>query len=177
MKPFLIILVVATLPFLSSCHLFDNEPELPPITTEGKGTFGCLVNGKLFLPDAPFGYGTGVRAELYKDDTLSAVNIYAGNSTIKESFFISILDEPFLQTGYTYDLTDTTRCGIEYLTYMLIPSCDYVKVISGSVKLLKFEVTSTPKIIAGTFELTASSVDCKDTIIVTQGRFDISDVQ
>jgi hypothetical protein len=26
--------------------------KLPPLTTEGKGTFGCLVNGKAWLPES-----------------------------------------------------------------------------------------------------------------------------
>ncbi len=92
MKTLFTILAIASLASLSSCDLFDNEPELPPITTEGKGTFGCYVNGNLFLPEAPSGYGNGIRAELFKNSTLTSVNIYAGNSSTKQTFIIAILD-------------------------------------------------------------------------------------
>jgi hypothetical protein len=177
MKAFLTILILATLLALSSCQLFDNEHELPPITTEGKGTFGCLVNGKVFLPEAPWGYGSGVSAELFKNDTLSSVNIYAGNTNTRQTLFISVLDEPEIMIGKLYDLTDTTKCGFHYVDYSGSFTCDYESLISGHLQFLKFDVTNTTKIIAGTFELTSSSVDCKDMTIVTKGRFDISDVQ
>jgi hypothetical protein len=39
--------------FLQSCDLFgtiDNKDKLPPATQEGNHTFGCLVNGSLWLP-------------------------------------------------------------------------------------------------------------------------------
>ena len=32
--------------FYSACN--EDEDELPPVTMEGKNTFGCLVNGKVF---------------------------------------------------------------------------------------------------------------------------------
>jgi hypothetical protein len=28
-----------------------QQQQLPPITTEGKNTFGCLVNGEVWLPE------------------------------------------------------------------------------------------------------------------------------
>ncbi len=176
MKTLFTILTIASLVFLSSCDLFDNDPELPPITTEGKGTFGCYVNGKLFLPKAPFGYGTGSRAEILINDTINAVNIYASNTDANENIFISILDKPGLLIDKTYDLTDANRCGFEYLNYNTTPSCRYTEVISGSIKLLKFEVTNPQRmIISGTFELTAKNVECGE-ISITSGRFDISAV-
>jgi len=35
----------------------DPEPELPPITHEGKNTFGCLVNGKVWVAEVDGGFG------------------------------------------------------------------------------------------------------------------------
>ena len=155
MKTIFTILAITSLAFASSCNLFDNDPELPPITTEGKGTFGCYINGKIFLPKAPFGYGTGGRAELLINNTINAVNIYASNNIAKENIFISILDKPNLIVGNTYSLTDASCCGFEYLNYNITPSCRCTEVISGSLKLLKFNTTNAQSmIIAGTFEIT-----------------------
>jgi hypothetical protein len=178
MKIFFTALSITLLLFFGSCDLFDNEPELPPITTEGKGTFGCYVNGALFLPDAPSGFGRGVRAEFLKNDTLSSVNIYATNSNAHKSLIIAVLDEPDFRIGYTYDLDDVNCCGIQYIDFSGIPSSTYRELIRGTIKFLKFDVNNPQKpIIAGTFEFSASSPDCPGTLNVTSGRFDISDVQ
>ncbi len=176
MKIFFTVLSIAALLFFSSCDLFNNEPELPPITAEGKGTFGCLVNGKLFLNEGVSGYGNGLYAELQTATDVARIVIYSGNSSTKQNLILSIRDKPTLQVGKVYDLSDSIFL-LDYTEYKKIPSCSYRTAISGNVKLLKFDVTNASKIIAGTFEFTASSIDCKDTITVTQGRFDISDVQ
>ena len=180
MKILSVILIVTTFIFLSSCDLFNmkHDPKLPPLTTEGNDTFGCLVNGNLFLPEAPFGYGTGVYAELQgvNTDTVG-INLYATNSTTDHNLIISIFDTPTLQVGKIYNLSDA-KFFVDYTDYSNTPSCTYKKVISGDLKLLKFDITN-PKhmIIAGIFEFDASSADCTDTVNVTQGRFDVSDFQ
>jgi hypothetical protein len=45
---------IIMLMILSSCEgIFnsDDEPKLPPITTSAAETFGCKIDGKVFLPD------------------------------------------------------------------------------------------------------------------------------
>ena len=178
MKTIFTILIITSIAFISSCDLSENDPELPPITAEGKGTFGCYVNGNLFLPAAPLGYGTGVRAELQfgSVDTVG-VNIYATNSGQHKNLLISIYDSPTLQVGKVYDLSDPSFF-VQYLDPRGEFSCTYREVISGSITLLKFEISNPHgKIIAGTFKLSASSSGCNDTVVITNGRFDIGDVQ
>ncbi len=34
----------------SQCKKHNDEPQLPPITTTGAMTFGCKINGKVFVP-------------------------------------------------------------------------------------------------------------------------------
>jgi hypothetical protein len=50
---FSVILIVVTSSLLASCELLNikPKPKLPPITSEGKNTFGCRVNGKVWLPE------------------------------------------------------------------------------------------------------------------------------
>jgi hypothetical protein len=48
---FSLALLVSILQF-SGCDIFPTPKEkLPPITHEDKNTFGCLVNGKVWLPN------------------------------------------------------------------------------------------------------------------------------
>ena len=178
MKTLSTILAIASLAFLSSCDLFDNDPELPPITTEGKGTFGCYVNGKLFLNEGVSGFGNGLYAELQKTPDVARIVIYVSNSSAKQTLIMSIRDLPTLQVGKIYNLLSDPLFFFDYIDYSTTPSCTYtyMEVISGNIKLLKFEVTNPQRmIISGTFEFTASSVKCGE-ISITSGRFDISDV-
>jgi len=39
---------------LANCCEKDDDSRLPPISQTGEGTFGCLVNGKIWLPEGQF---------------------------------------------------------------------------------------------------------------------------
>ena len=79
--------------FYSACN--EDEDKLPPITMEGKNTFGCLVNGKVFVSKGRIG-NVGTYAEVqYVQDTIG-VNLYAMNSEADQSFVFSFYDSPDL---------------------------------------------------------------------------------
>lgn len=154
----------------------DSEPELPPVTTEGAGTFGCLVNDKLFLPDAPLGFGNGVFAELQAFPDTLGISIYATNSTTKQTLVMFFYGNPTLEVGKVYDLT-RPKFSVNYIDYSGDMSCRYQSIISGNVMLLKVDIANPERmIVSGTFDFVESSMDCQDTITVTDGRFDINDV-
>jgi len=44
------LLLLAILISFAECKKKTEEPELPPETTTGAMTFGCKVNGKVFVP-------------------------------------------------------------------------------------------------------------------------------
>lgn len=47
-----ILIPIIMLMILSSCEgIFNSEPALPPVTTTGENTFGCVIDGKGFLPN------------------------------------------------------------------------------------------------------------------------------
>lgn len=152
----------------SNCR---DEDELPPITMEGKNTFGCIVNGKLWLPEGTFGQ-SATHAEIYKRPDTLAVNIYASNSG--QSIFMSIIDMPDLKINETYDFSNNKCCGLQYLNFENSPSCSYEIPTSGHITLSKLDLNKG--IIAGTFEFKASSDECEDTVVITEGRFDIAEI-
>lgn len=159
------LLLLSILAF-STCR---DEDELPAITMEGKNTFGCLVNGKLWLREGRFGQ-SGTHADLQLASDTIGINLYASNAN--SSFIISIYDVPSLQTNKPYDLA-TGKYYTSYVSW-LSGTCDYDSIKSGSVTLSKFDRTNN--IISGIFEFTAYSPDCKETISVTDGRFDIAEI-
>lgn len=145
--------------------------EEPQVTPRGVGPFRCLVNGHLYLPDAPWGYGSGAYADIQTHpDTISVV-IYVNNSTTHQNLMMSFYDSPAPEVGKTYDLSDP-RFYVQYIGN----SCAYNKVSDGFVTLSKFQIANnTTFIVSGTFEFTASSDECTDTVVFADGRFNITE--
>ncbi|WP_276373927.1 hypothetical protein [Chryseolinea sp. H1M3-3] len=165
---YLYIVVLFILPVaLSTCR---DEDELPPITMEGKNTFGCKVNGKLWLPQGRAGQ-SGTHVDLtFPGDTV-VVNIYA--SAGESGFVISIYDVPNLQINKPYDLA-TDQYYTSYLNWSNGISCDSDSIISGNVTLSRFD--RPINIISGTFEFTTYSNECSGSVSITEGRFDIAEI-
>jgi hypothetical protein len=152
-----------------------QQQQLPPITTEGKNTFGCLVNGNVWLPEVTpyqmFVYpltssynpniGLDVKAtknidnQIYEGTSLQIINL--------DDTGVFILDSnlPIGSYGVYYDLSK----GCNYTT-------DSIQI--GTVEILKLDTSN--KIIAGTFEMKLWKNGC-DTINITEGRFDVKYAQ
>lgn len=165
------LLLLALITQVSSCNLFESvskKEELPPITQEGKNTFGCLVNGKVWLPKGydgtaninlsydPNFAGGSFNLSAYRIDSDRKQDILIGSDSLKVvgNFNFNSKDSPlalFFDTG--------TKCSYNE------PN-DYLQ---GKLQIRRLDVTN--RIIAGTFHFTAYKQNC-DSIKVTQGRFD-----
>ncbi|HEY0652706.1 MAG TPA: hypothetical protein VGD65_06240 [Chryseosolibacter sp.] len=171
---FSVLLLFVVLVTLPGCELIFQETEakselekLPAITSSGEHTFGCLVNGKAFVPYSGYrvyaNYGLkilqfgGTVVDPLKHDTAQWISMtLIQNGTEK------------IQPG-TYELTSPpyrdAKCSIK--------GCNYFEehITSGNVTLVRFDTIN--RILAGTFELTAEGNGC-EKISITDGRFDIS---
>ena len=148
---------------LSACIKTHIEPNLPPETQTGAKTFGCKVNGKVWVADAPFPLvrltGSWYKGSLYiyakrvKDNTnqyiyirrvnTNAIGTYLLNNSLNDQR--NIID---LKTGCDY-YTDSLNTG--HLTITRLDT------ING--------------IISGRFDFKIKQAGCPD-IEVTEGRFD-----
>ena len=157
--------------FYISCD--EDENKLPAITMEGRNTFGCLANGKLFTSKAPLGQ-PGVHAELAtnRQDT-TEITIYAGNYSTDQALSISFYDSPTLQVDKIYNLNNS-KFQVRYTEYGNAIPCTFESVKKGYIQLIKFDLNNN--IIAGTFEFDLLSIDCNREINISEGRFDISEV-
>ena len=153
--------------YLSACQ---KDDELPPVTLEGKNTFGCLVNGALWLPKGSFNV-PGTSAD-YTSGYFLTFN--AGNESSGFSFLVK---EP-LEINRNYDLADTAEVKAYYENEINGNVCIYADyhVLNGSLEIAKFSLAYQNKVLSGTFEFTTYNPDCGDTIKVTEGRFDIGDI-
>ena len=161
----------------SQCKKSDSSPpltelqKLPAITQGGLNTFGCLINGKAFVPggggilantlsvyyDPTFQGGKfAITAKYYFDNTNQTVNL--GADTINS-------------VG-TYNLQLHGRYGIFYVDGRT--SCDFSTLydppISGTLTITRFDTIT--RIISGTFSFKVATSRC-GTIDGTDGRFDV----
>jgi hypothetical protein len=158
----------------SSCKK-DYGPELPPETQEGKNTFGCKVNGEIWLPidndndwksgsyDARFSKIGGAYIGAGKDDGKSDTAIRINLDSIKEPFIgtININSGKTNRTGNYFSFSNNNS-GVEYYTDSLH---------TGSITFTRFDTVA--KIMSGRFEFKVKEAGGNGTVIITDGRFDL----
>lgn len=158
-----------------SCQLLDTPlpktelEKLPPATQEGKGTFGCLVNGKAWFTKSYTNAGGAYQ--------LGHLGIYGIVDIPHLSMGIDLWDiigRPILTTG-SYSLLATaphnaSASVFKSLTCMYGGSSSREDVLSGQLVISKLD--KSKYIVSGTFEFTIAHPGC-DTLRITDGRFDI----
>jgi len=178
----LVLVIVAFLMSMGSCKKDPVTPSnphdpntLPPLTHEGKNTFGCLVNGEVWVAYAPSSIGGTVAME--GSYTTSTGRFYLkgtkkiNESNIFENVRIRCLDVysvgeyninvPHDQVIGFSDYNGNHNCG----TYYNIESS------TGTISITYFSISQG--IISGTFEMNLINSSCPgDTIRITEGRFD-----
>jgi hypothetical protein len=162
---FLQILLLFTLSACDGCE--EELTTLPPETQTGANTFGCYVNGELFVNDgtAPW-MNKPVDAEYHRISTGIVLHSYS-------------------PTGYIYLVVEKSQPNVPMpisLAYY-IPNgqrdCDYYGGENiGEIMVTKLDTVN--RIISGRFQFPCYCLDrflianSNDTIInITEGRFDI----
>ncbi|HEY6437391.1 MAG TPA: hypothetical protein VIY47_12435 [Ignavibacteriaceae bacterium] len=158
----------------SRCKKSDAEPQLPPETTTGAGTFGCKVNGKIFIPKSGGGqpglyadyvyYNTGPGAGWY----LNIVAIY--NQSSNSTTVNIVTDSLFLEEGHIYDLKEKKGFAAGRYSYGL-NAYEMRMIDSGKMTIVKHD--QTKRILSGNFWFNAKSLFDTSIVKITEGRFDI----
>jgi Family of unknown function (DUF6252) len=149
----------------TSC--IDPSPEpnkLPRATQSGKNTFGCLVNGKVWVTST----STDAMA-FYQDGVLQISADLDGNGRDRG---ITMVVMGGLTQESSYDLANNpkTEAIIGWRNSSANCTYDRDKTLSGQLTITKLD--QVKYIIAGVFEFTTFVSGC-DTIKVTDGRFDL----
>ena len=168
----LAVVCVMTIFTFSQSKKKTEEPQLPPETTSGAMTFGCKVNGKVFVPKdgrgrpglfvqyVNLGAGPGggwflnIPASDWSISPIKGVNIETDSLLVSEGIdypfkYSKGFARAFYQEGEVYPKLDNDE---------------------GSLFIKKFDQTN--RIISGTFSFigTASS---GQKVYITEGRFDV----
>ena len=148
----------------------DPGNSLPPLTMEGKNTFGCLVNGEVwnaYVEQDVFG-AQKINAQYEILPDWEAFGISATKNIESENIYqVFILDIFYPKVGEnsivfdTRVFTDFGNCGDYHLDTLSTHTMTITK------------LDNIDFIVSGTFEFTVVNHDCPDTLRITDGRFDV----
>ncbi|MCW3073455.1 MAG: hypothetical protein JWP69_524 [Flaviaesturariibacter sp.] len=151
------------------------EDQLPPITQTGANTFGCLINGNVYIAKGYNGTGTpnpkiqfdiGLNGLPYLSIDAKQLN----KEHISEGqVFVAIANISGTGT-YTYPSSFNFSVGWnKYIANCGMLAFDTTIKQWGEANITKYDLTN--HIISGTFNFKYKTQTC-DTIRVTDGRFD-----
>jgi hypothetical protein len=171
-----------------SCKKHDDtvDPlsQLPPATTTGANTFGCLVNGQVFIPHAVANPGNNSTQCNYIYTNGGYYLTVAASNDNNSSYIVNVaLNTNLLaiSEGQTLKLENRNvagkACGLYGFVNASIITYQTTTIVSGQLHITKFDQTN--QIISGTFNFNAIRTDIlnSDTVHVTDGRFDMKYTQ
>ncbi len=169
----------------TGCKKKDPEPELPPATQTGANTFGCRLNGELWLPG---GYRNGAGRELkftlyfpYKGQFKGefALNASRQNDRVDDEVQLALNAVDHVGS-YALD-TDAAPYpwALPWLDQGMYNSSkptkgSYITSTAHTGTLTVTRLDTVAHVIAGTFSFTAKEIGGTKTFSVTDGRFDIN---
>jgi hypothetical protein len=171
------ILLIGLFGGLSSCGLFeteDDDPSLPPMTSEGAHTLGCLINNVLYVPRRADTYG------LEENLLARALTISSSFLELSDESSVTIFIEVFSRTSGTYDLKKPEQARViltRIIDQPLRTVCEYdslSNVVDGNVVIFGLGSKNGNLFAYGTFEFTLVKDGC-DSLKVTDGRYDLVD--
>ena len=186
MKKLFFILSLSGLFFLltaNSCkkHKHDvqsEESKLPPETQTGANTFGCLINGKAFLPKGS-GFGGPVLSCFYIHNTSTEQGYFFGltasdKSNTSDVYGIGIGTDSLQVSIGTHSLTNKGK-GNFYGLYSRVNNQGSNQYYTSSkdpgvITITKFD--EQKQIVSGTFHFNVVT-ETNDTLKITEGRFDM----
>lgn len=172
MKIQLLILISLILFLLTGCPILDppvpEDPTLPAITAEGAHTFGCLVDGEVWLRQPGSGISSHPVSASYSQGTLF-LNAWRMNDTIFEAFAIVLVDRFYGPDSILIKNFLDDDVSIKYTTRKK----DYYADISqpGYFVISTLDTIGN-RIVAGKFSFNAVN-DEGDRVEIRDGRFDV----
>lgn len=175
MKPNAWLLLLGVLLGLSQCKKKSPDPvdQLPPATQTGAGTFGCLVNGQVWMPQGNDGTSNyTVSYDTFPDGGLLEIATYRIDGPGVSDFqSLSLWTKQLNNPGaFSFQNTQTAIARFnDQKTNCFWRSSDPNTYRRGTLTLTRLDRQAG--IISGTFEFTLAKPGC-DSVRVTQGRFD-----
>jgi len=187
-------ILAGLLPFLSAALLLyacypdspsEYEPNtidytvLPPITQTGANTFGCKVNGKVWVPRVPYWAITYHRllSRFSEKDGIGSGSVVCNLEDDEQGIdnWMQVVFSPtYFNTGdYCYGVDSVYNAAQFRATNGERYSSDYHPTTNNCVSIHYLDTVNN--IISGTFEFTVynDTINLNDKIEITEGRFDL----
>lgn len=167
---YILFVFLSVLIFISCDDILDPDPpSLPEITTEGKGTYGCMVDGELWLPKGFLDFSGNPSASY--TELGGAFRLTAKINTEAK--------EELLNCSVTLDSVGVFPLNIhsKFKKYESSENENYCEYNIDTTMHHQIEILRLDKvedIISGTFEFTAICEEYQDTVRITDGRFDLN---
>jgi hypothetical protein len=179
-------ILVCTILFCTKCNCNKNvtspENQLPPATQTGANTFGCLINGRPFVPagsslsgpdlagtyqyifpNTPNGYVFNIHGTNKQNTSnITSVGFEFDSVSISQGIYSLGLRVNGQGGGGVNFINDSFPFGNLFTT---------TQTIVGQLILTRFDLTN--QIASGTFWFNAVNESSTDTIAITDGRFDV----
>ena len=167
---------------LSGCEgILDSGPDLPGKSTHGKNTFGCKINGKVFVPKFHSVWHGDKALYYYISNVTNSIEISAKNQNWNNDN--SDCGGSWIELEFYYDTTNTIsiatikfdKCNesyqkAKYKVYEGIIYSDLSK--ENHFEILRYDTVGTDIIFSGTFEANIRS-ETGGSVDITKGRFDV----
>lgn len=135
----------------------EVELQLPKETQTGTNTFGCLIDGKVFVPKGSFPY-SGLTASIQFD----ILNLRANSSSTGEGIGFGVRD---LNTTGEYLANDNNN------NFGYGKQGNNYDATDGKITITKYDKINN--IISGCFNFNAKDLKTGKTVSITEGRFDL----
>ncbi|MBS1988011.1 hypothetical protein JST56_03385 [Candidatus Dependentiae bacterium] len=159
-----------------SCKKTDTiEEQLPPATHTGAGTFGCRINGKVFVPKGYNGTGRANPHVIYDYDLQGRPFLSIEANRFKDRQIVGSIYLLFSDISSVGNFEIPSKLSYSVGWIDIIPGCgmgslDTTVIANGLGVITNLNVNN--RIISGTFNFNAIKLGC-DTVYITDGRFDI----
>jgi hypothetical protein len=166
-----------TLFLFTSCK--KDIDALPEATQTGANTFGAKLNGEFWGPQKGIINNVPIVEARYTGTGgvfINARNFKSSPTETEFEIYIASISAPatFLLNQNTDIYPNQNASYGYYIKRKIIPEGEWItsSLHTGSVTITRYDTAN--KIISGTFEFTAGSIDnSADAITVTEGRFDV----
>ncbi len=173
----LLLFIFACMNILAACkkdkNTADPVDQLPPVTQSGANTFGCLVNGVVFINKGNDGNNSNYR--LFVDPTFQngsfQIRIYSLQNSKYERMNINSND--IHSIGIFNVMGNNGPLFIDYSSEN--GNCNFNQsancYLKGSLNITRYDISNG--IFSGTFQFEMKDLNFNcDTIRITEGRFD-----
>lgn len=149
-----------------------KKDKLPKATQEGKNTFGCKVDGEIYIAQIQGISFSGAKPVTVNNFQTNGFILSTIDSRTGESYSKRVLIQlPYLQTTGKYQLGSSSSYGQYEFNYSPGPNYQTDATHTGTVTITRCDLTN--QIYSGTFSFTAIDNNTGQVVKVTDGRFDV----